>query len=140
MGRGKIFLTAALICAASAAWGAQASAQAAGAVVRIGLVDNFSPSFYINSYAPTIQYLKERFPQYRFESVEFAGAREIEKTRERLDFVVSSSGSFAHMRTQMGLEQIVVRKPVAVSKASESVSGVMLVLEGRKDLQTLSDL
>ena len=140
MGRGKIFLTAALICAASAAWGAQASAQAAGAVVRIGLVDNFAPSFYINSYAPTIQYLKERFPQYRFESVEFAGAREIEKTRERLDFVVSSSGSFAHMRTQMGLEQIVVRKPVAVSKASESVSGVMLVLEDRKDLQTLSDL
>lgn len=27
-------------------------------VVRIGLVDTFSPEFYINTYAATVQYLK----------------------------------------------------------------------------------
>ncbi len=108
--------------------------------VRIGLVDNFSPRFYIQTYAPTIQYLKEKFPEYRFESVEFDGVQAIERSGETFDFVVSSSGAFAVLRLKLGLEHVVMRRRVGAPRASASVSGVMLVRADRKDLKTIRDL
>lgn len=45
-----------------------ASAEASGPrqEVTIGLVDTFSPDFYIHTYAPTLDYLIEALPQYAF--------------------------------------------------------------------------
>ena len=63
-------------------------------VVRIGLVDTFSPEFYINTYAATVQYLKRQLPQYRFESVEFANDSAVTPQEvSKLDFLVSSAGA-----------------------------------------------
>ena len=47
-----------------------ASVEAADArqEVTIGLVDTFSPDFYIHTYAPTLDNLIEALPQYAFRS------------------------------------------------------------------------
>jgi len=140
MGKRIVFLIAALICVTDPAWSAGGTAEGVRTPVRVAFVDNFSPSFYITTYAPTIQYLKEKFPEYQFESLEFASTDAMWRSSEHFDFVVSSSGAFAKMRMQMGLDEVVMRKPVSVNKASESVSGVMLVLDSRSDLQTIGDL
>ena len=72
-------------------------------IVRIGLVDTFSPGFYINTYAPTVQYLKKRLPQYRFESVEFANDAALTKENvQGLDFLVSSAGTSAFVPKSWG--------------------------------------
>ena len=71
-------------------------------VVRIGLVDTFSPEFYINTYAATVQYLKRQLPQYRFESVEFANDAAVTPQEvSKLDFLVSSAGTFGIRGRQM---------------------------------------
>ena len=38
--------------------------------ITVGLVDTFSPAFYIGTYAATLDHLTERLPQYRFRFVE----------------------------------------------------------------------
>ena len=77
-------------------------------VVRIGLVDTFSPEFYINTYAATIQYLKRQLPQYRFESVEFTNVDSFTRAEaQTLDFLVSSAGTFGIRAQEFGAEHIV---------------------------------
>ena len=121
-----ILLTAiGLACSATAAAEKTVSAPSADrSVVRIGLVDTFSPNFYINTYAVTVQYLKHRLPQYRFESVEFASdaALTLEDAKS-LDFLVSSAGTFGIRAQELGIEHIVMRKRSDVRRFPERRCG-----------------
>ena len=138
-----ILLTAiGLACSAIAAAEKTVSAPSADRpVVRIGLVDTFSPNFYINTYAVTVQYLKHRLLQYRFESVEFASdaALTLEDAKS-LDFLVSSAGTFGIRAQELGIEHIVMRKRSDVKNASRSVAAVFVVRSDNKRIQTLEDM
>lgn len=110
-------------------------------VVRIGLIDTFSPDFYINTYAPTIQYLKHRLPQYRFESVEYANGLDFtEKEARTLDFLVSSAGTYGIRAQSFGAEHIVIRKRSDVKNASRSVAAVFVARADNKAVNTLKDM
>ena len=110
-------------------------------VVRIGLVDTFSPEFYINTYAATIQYLKRQLPQYRFESVEFTNVDSFTRAEaQTLDFLVSSAGTFGIRAQEFGAEHIVIRKRSDVKNASSSVAAVFVARADNKSINTLQDM
>lgn len=110
-------------------------------VVRVGLVDTFSPDFYINTYAATIQYLKRRLPQYRFESMEFSSADTFtRKDAQSLDFLVSSAGTFGIRTQELGMEHIVIRKRADVKNASRSVAAVFVIRSDNEKIKTLEDM
>lgn len=110
-------------------------------IVRIGFVDTFSPEFYIDTYARTVQYLKHRLPQYRFQSVEFSNPSELTPEKvASLDFLVSSAGTFGIRARELGAEHIVIRKRADTKNAAQSTSAVFVVRADRRDLQTLADL
>ncbi len=149
LGRSLQFVIGAALCAYTAliqsgwaAQGPQSDAQAAERpVVRIGLVDTFSPEFYIDTYAATIQYLKRRLPQYRFESVEFANESKLTpQTAQGIDFLVSSAGTFGIRAQELGAEHIVIRKRSDVKNASRSVAAVFVARSDNKRINTLEDM
>lgn len=110
-------------------------------VVRIGLIDTFSPGFYIHTYAATVQYLKRRLPQYRFESVEFASPELLTAAEAgKLDFLVSSAGTFGIRAEALAAEHIVILKRSDVKDASRSVASVFVVRSDNEAVRTLADL
>lgn len=137
-----LFTAIGLACGTTIAAAQSAAALSADRpVVRIGLVDTFSPDFYINTYAATVQYLKHRLPQYRFESVEFANdAALTAEEAKSLDFLVSSAGTFGIRGQELGIEHIVMRKRADVKNASRSVAAVFVVRADDKRIKTLEDM
>lgn len=117
-----LFTAIGLACGTTIAAAQSAAALSADRpVVRIGLVDTFPPDFYINTYAATVQYLKHRLPQYRFESVEFANdAALTAEEAKSLDFLVSSAGTFGIRGQELGIEHIVMRKRADVKMPREA--------------------
>ena len=110
-------------------------------VVRIGLVDTFSPEFYINTYAATVQYLKRQLPQYRFESVEFANDSAVTPQEvSKLDFLVSSARTFGIRGPELGAEHIVIRKRSDVNNASRSVAAVFVARADNARINSLQDM
>ena len=104
----------------------------ASGVVRVGLVDTFTPSFYIDVYTPLIESLKARLPQYRFETKEISHADAMKpESVENIDFVIVSSGG-ARMLSRAGLQQIATLRKSRCADVSRSVGAVFLVPAGSR--------
>lgn len=102
----------------------------ASGVVRVGLVDTFTPSFYIDVYTPLIESLKAGLPQYRFETKEISHADAMKpESVENIDFVIVSSGG-ARMLSRAGLQQIATLRKSRCADVSRSVGAVFLVPAG----------
>ena len=71
--------------------------------ITVGLVDTFSPAFYIGTYAATLDHLTERLPQYRFHFVE-VDYRNLQGVIERLkpNFLVPSASTFVSLIEPFG--------------------------------------
>lgn len=111
----------------------------ASGVVRVGLVDTFTPSFYIDVYTPLIESLKAGLPQYRFETKEISHADAMKpESVENIDFVIVSSGG-ARMLSRAGLQQIATLRKSRCADVSRSVGAVFLVPAG-SPVQTIEDL
>ena len=111
----------------------------ASGVVRVGLVDTFTPSFYIDVYTPLIESLKAGLPQYRFETKEISHADALRpESVENIDFVIVSSGG-ARMLSRAGLQQIATLRKSRCADVSRSVGAVFLVPAG-SPVQTIEDL
>ena len=135
----KLFAVACLACGCAVAIAAPLHDDRP--VVRIGLVDTFSPEFYINTYAATVQYLKRQLPQYRFESVEFGNDSAVTPQEvSRLDFLVSSAGTFGIRGPELGAEHIVIRKRSDVNNASRSVAAVFVTRADNARINSLQDM
>ncbi|MCF0253091.1 MAG: PhnD/SsuA/transferrin family substrate-binding protein, partial [Duodenibacillus sp.] len=136
----RVCAAALALCAALAA--GPAAAADGRPVVRIGLADTFPPGFYIDAYAPTVQYLKRRLPGHRFESVEFPSVKEMLAAGPAgLDMIVSSSGDFGILQHAWGVEHLAIRKPDSAARASASTAAVFAVRADRAgELRSLADL
>lgn len=135
----KFFIVLCVVCGLGVASSGYAADERP--VVRIGLVDTFSPEFYINTYAATIQYLKRQLPQYRFESVEFTNVDSFTRAEAlTLDFLVSSAGTFGIRAQEFGAEHIVIRKRSDVKNASSSVAAVFVARADNKSINMLQDM
>ncbi|MCF0253377.1 MAG: PhnD/SsuA/transferrin family substrate-binding protein, partial [Duodenibacillus sp.] len=125
--------------AALAALAAVCGAQAGDArpALTVGLVDTFSPEFYMGSYSPTLDRLIEALPQYRFRVVElgYEGVKE-EIARRKPDFVVASASVYVSLIDGAGLQQIATRLPRGSEKVSQTVASAFVVRAG-SELRTL---
>lgn len=109
--------------------------------LRVGLIDTFSPAFYIDTYAPTIEHLKKTLPQYKFESVEYPNLSAFKADQTHpVDFLLSTSGTYAVLRDSLGIEHLVTRKSDLVQKPSMSVGSVFVVRSDRNDIHRIADL
>ncbi len=109
------------------------------AVVRVGLVDTFTPSFYIDVYTPLIESLKASLPQYRFVTKEISHADAMKpEVVAHADFVIVSSGG-ARMLSGAGLQQIATLRRNRSAYVSRSV-GAVFIVPADSPVRTLADL
>jgi len=75
--------------------------------ITIGLINEFPSEFYANVFSPTIDYLKERMPEYRFEIVEISH-KDVRGDVDKLkpDFIVASASDFLELANSQGAVQI----------------------------------
>ena len=108
--------------------------------ITIGLVDTFSPDFYIHTYSPTLDHLLETLPSRRFKFVEL-DYRHVEEDIRRLrpDFLVTSGSLYAALMGSVGSHQIATRQPKTSPKPSETVSSAFVVRASSR-YRTLADL
>lgn len=97
-------------------------------IVTIGLVDTFSPEFYIHSYSPTLDHLINNLKQYRFSIVEIDYrniSSEIDKKKP--DFLVTSASDYAALFSKYGTQQIATKEPKASPSVSQTTSSTFVV-------------
>lgn len=118
---------------------AQGPEPPAPTTVRVGLIDTFTPSFYIDVYTPLIEFLKARLPQYVFVTNEIAHS---DLNRADIvtdnDFLIVSS-NVARMLPQSGLHQIATLRRNAHSDVAQSI-GAVFVVPADSPIKTLEDL
>lgn len=96
--------------------------------ITIGLVDTFSPEFYIKSYSPTLDYLIENLKQYKFNIVEIDYRRIQEDIRQlKPDFLVTSASDFVSLLDESGALQVATKKPKSSPSASQTVASLFIV-------------
>lgn len=79
--------------------------------IKVGLVDTFPPSFYMDTFSPTADYLIESLPQYHFEFVEIDPNKiisEIDKLKPA--FLISSSFTYVNLLESHGAHQVVTKE------------------------------
>lgn len=107
--------------------------------VSVGLVDTFTPQFYVYTYTPLIETLKARLPQYRFITNEIPRSEVLNPDALRAnDFVILSSGN-ALMTPEAGLEQVATLRRSREGDVSRSV-GSVFVVPAAGPLKTIDDL
>ncbi len=133
-----------------AVWGIAAAAGLLGsdpseaalhepATLKIAYLDSFSPDFYVEVYAPTVQHLKKALPQYRFESVELQPpASEGELAARKPDFIFASSGAYGLFAKALALDLLTVRS--STSGEPGPAAGCAFVVRTDSPIQTIADL
>ena len=107
--------------------------------LRIAYLDSFSPDFYVEVYAPTVQHLKKALPQYRFESVELQPpVSEGELAAQKPDFVFSSSGAYSIFAKPLALDLLTVRSS-STGDASPA-AGCAFVVRADSPIKTIADM
>lgn len=79
-------------------------------VIRIGVQNSFDPTFYTDSFAPTMLTLRSIFPGIRFQSEQLPLDQLLQKLQYRqLDLFFADSGVFSYARHELGAIQIAAR-------------------------------
>lgn len=110
--------------------------------IKIAVYFTEDPAFFINTFAPTIDHLREQYPQYRFTTKEISGNEPVEDLKkEYFSFLISPASFYASFDpSSEGLRQIASRFSSQAKNASESVGAAIITLKERKDIQTVGDL
>lgn len=96
--------------------------------ITIALVDTFSPSFYINTYFPTVRHLVESLPQYKFNVVEIDYRNLDQQVQDvKPAFLVSSASTFVSLIEKTGAHQVATRKPLMSSNVANTVASTFIV-------------
>jgi two-component system sensor histidine kinase TtrS len=126
--------------AAALALSAAAGASENRGIITVGLVDTFSPDFYIRTYSPTLDHLIGAMPQYRFNIVEI-DYRNIESdlAKYRPSFIVSSASTYLSLLEKYGVHQVATKEPKVSTDVSHTVASVFLVKSG-SSARSIGDL
>lgn len=110
--------------------------------VKIAVLFTEDPLFFINTFAPTIDHLRKRLPQYRFITKEIHETESLEQIKkEGFSFLLSPAGYFASFDpSSEGLRQLATRHSSQARTASESIGSAIITLAERKDISDLKDL
>lgn len=96
--------------------------------IVIGLIDTFSPDFYIHTYSPTIDHLMRQIPNRKFRFVELDYRNVKEQIRAlHPDFLVTSASTYVDLIDSVGALQIASRARKGLVTPSQSVGSVFIV-------------
>lgn len=109
--------------------------------VRVGVIDSFNPEFSADTLIPTIKYLNQKLPEYRFVAVPVNSVNP-EKDLEQIrpDFFISSAGTFYELSVSSKAFHIATRKTMYSDDPSQSEGAAFVALANREDLKDLSSL
>lgn len=106
----------------------------------IGIIDTFSPQFYINCFSRTLDYLREKLPNYHLKVVELNPENPLEEfSKKSPHFIVSNSGVFVSLSSH-GLQQVSTFIQNPDLNSTDSVGSVIFVRNNNKNINTLADL
>ena len=110
-------------------------------LVTVGIIDNNEPGNRAETITPTLQRLRSQLPEYQFRTVEIAAYQAVEDIGQSSpDFIVAPSDVLLTLLTGYGAHAIAKRKTTIASDPARSAGSTVIVLDSRKDLQTLADL
>ena len=109
--------------------------------VKIGLIDTFSPRFYLQAFVPTIEYLQKKLSDCDIRVIEISPS-DFEKDilREKPDFLISSSWHYSLLSVKTGAQQIVTKKELWAKDPQYSVASVFIVRADRDDIRRIGDM
>lgn len=107
--------------------------------VTIGLVDTFSPTFFIESYSPTVDHLMERLTQYQFNLVDINPGNILEDIeRYKPDFLISNAFTYVSLMQTHGALQVATKENKETSNFTDSVASTIIV-RSDSSIKTLAD-
>lgn len=107
--------------------------------VTVGVVRVDDPYFYIDCFGPTIEYLRKKNKELEIITKEISVETSSEELANLgLDFLISPSGFFASHVAEVGLRQLVTRKPENTQDPSHSVGSTFVTLNDFKGDDLLS--
>lgn len=117
------------------------SAFAAGAEIRIGVLEIKDPGFYVDTFGPTMFALRKLNPQKTFKTQQYS-LEELQEAikQKRLDFFIAPSGFFSFLEQTIGAKQIAARNEKYADDPNKSVGSVFITHADRKDLASIPDL
>ncbi len=117
---------------------ANASGEKAKPVVRIVLLDAFTPTFFINTYVPLVEYLREKLPQYQFITNESTPQLDLTPQGYPGDtFFILSSGD-AVLHSDWGLTVVAARR--SLSMGVNAAAGSVFIVRSDSPYRKLADL
>lgn len=119
----------------------QAEETTAPKVLKVGYIDDFRDGQLNVPVQNLLKTLNEKLPQYHFVPVEISSVDPIRFLKDHpVDFYISSSGFFWEISRELGCGHLATQKTIYAKDPSASVGSTFVVLNDRKDLQTLKDL
>jgi len=119
----------------------QAEETTAPKILKVGYIDDFRDGQLNVPVKNLLNTLNEKLPQYHFVPVEISSVDPIRFLKDNpVDFYISSSGFFWEISRELGCGHIATQKTIYAKDPSASVGSTFVVLNDRKDLQTLKDL
>lgn len=107
--------------------------------VTIGLVDTFSPTFFIESYSPTVDHLMESLTQYQFNLVDINPGNILEDIeRYKPDFLISNAFTYVSLMQTHGALQVATKENKETSNLTDSVASTIIV-RSDSSIKTLAD-
>ena len=140
--RRTLFLLIGLLCTAVSSLGQAGTVSPYNPyLVTVGIIDNNEPGYRAETITPTLQRLRSQLPEYQFRTVEIAAYQAVEDIGQSSpDFIVAPSDVFLTLINGYGAQAIAMRKTNFASDPARSAGSTVIVLDSRKDLQTLADL
>lgn len=107
--------------------------------IRIGVQNSFGPTFYTDSFAPTMLTLRSLFPGISFQSEQLPLDQLLQKLRDRqLDLFFADSGVFSYARHELGAIQIAARAAGIADDPRYQTAMAVVVRNGSR-IKTLTD-
>lgn len=107
--------------------------------ITIGLVDTFSPDFYLNTFVPTFEHLMRVFGEDRIRIVELPLDLTAEDLKAaKLSFVVTSAAAYASFIDSAGTHQIATRVPKSSKDVAHTVAS-LFVTSPESGIQKVAD-
>ncbi len=118
-----------------------ARAQAEAAPVRIGVLAFLGWEAAFSDWGPLVQHLETALPGRRFALAYYdaAGLREAVR-REEVDFVVTNSGHYAALESELGISRIATLDSPSVPSPARAIGSAVIARADRDDLEVLADL
>ncbi len=110
-------------------------------VMKVGVLSNAAKERTITKWQPTMDYLSQTIPGYKFEMVP-AGFDEMRKiaAQNEVDFFLVNPGMYVEFEANFGISRIATLKNLRLGKAYTEFGGVIITKANNSQINELKDL